>query len=82
MEEYCYIIQQIKVKGNVFLGLHSEVFLKLEDAQKYINDLSKEHNLTVHTDNYLDEGCSNIDNFVIVDGNSINIQILQKKLIR
>ena len=80
-EKYCYLIQQIKVKTGDYLGTHPEVFTQLEGAEKYIKELCEENNFTYRTDNYLDKGYSNIDNFVMTDGGMINIQIIRKKLV-
>lgn len=76
----CYIIQQIKVKGNRWLGTIGTVFTSLEKAQDCLNRIAKENDLTYRTDNYIDKGYSNVDNFASTETGIINFQIIKKEL--
>lgn len=79
-EKHCYIIQQIKVKGNRWLGTVGTVFTSLEKAQDYLQRIGKEHDLTFSTENYIDKGYSNVDNFARTETGMINFQIIKKEL--
>ena len=79
-QKYCYIIQQIKVKGNEWLGTNGTVFTSLEKAQDCIKRIGKKHDLTFNTENYIDKGYSNVDNFARTETGIINFQIIKKEL--